>query len=434
MILKAIEKFFLCHGLDRTYWIAYSGGLDSHVLLYLCAQIRTIKLKAIHINHGLNPRADVWAKQCAQVCRKWMIDFVVKTIQVNTSAGESLEDVARQKRYAIFAELLGQDDFLLTAHQQDDQAETVLLQLMRGAGPQGLAAMPRMKSLGNGFHVRPLLDFSRADLKKYVEQHQLHWIEDESNANIHFTRNFLRHEVLPILKKRWPTITRTLARVADHCAEAQHIVRDIALQDLSKVTASFPYTLSIRKLLLLDETRQRQVLRVWLEKLHFSLPSAVKMQKIQQNFLYARPDKTPHTQWGNVELRRYRDELYALSPVELSNMKQFFSWDLQQLLTLPDGSVLCATLMTGEGLRADLKNITVRFRQGGEQCRLPGRRCHHDLKKLFQMWEVPPWQRMRIPLIYVGDRLIAVVGYFIDEEFAAKETQPGYLLTVSTNF
>src|SRR3990167_2166987 len=144
------------------------------------------------------------------------------------------------------------------------------MQYLRNYLTMMIFCLPRMKSLARGFHVRPLLDFSRADLKQYAEQHQLHWIEDESNVNIHFTRNFLRHEVLPILKKRWPTITKTLARVAEHCAESQHILRDIALQDLSNVTASFPHTLSIQKVLLLDAARQRQVLRVWLEKLNFS--------------------------------------------------------------------------------------------------------------------------------------------------------------------
>lgn len=417
---------------SKTVWIAYSGGLDSHVLLHLYAQLkntREINLKAIHINHGLSPNANDWARHCEKVCNQLGIPFIQKKINPATLLVESLEDQARKQRYQIFAELLQPGDYLLTAHQQDDQAETLLLQMLRGAGPKGLASMPRIKPLGLGFHVRPLLDFSRDDLISYAENHQLLWIDDESNLNVNFTRNFLRHEVLPILKKRWPTVTKTLSRVAENCQEAQQILETIADDDLMLVKGSFENTLSIQKLLELDEIRQRQVIRVWLEQLNFSLPSAVKMQNIQQNILHAKSDKVPIVKFGNVELRRFHDELYALSPIEIIDRDQVITWDFQQPLVLQNNFEMHAKKVIGQGLRADIQQVTVRFRQGGEICRLPGRKHHHELKKLFQQWGVPSWERDRIPLIFLDDELIAVVGYFLDERYAAGAEDEGYAIS-----
>lgn len=438
-MFERVKTFFLAEGLDKTYWIAYSGGLDSHVLLHVCAEIgktHPLSVRAIHINHQLSHHAANWAAHCAKTCHDLQIPLVQKEIEAKSSSGESPEEAARIARYAVFAELLSVNDYLLTAHQQDDQAETVLLQLLRGAGLKGLSAMPLIKPFAKGVHARPLLNFSRADLKKYAEEQRLSWIDDESNLDIGYTRNFLRHEVLPILTKRWPSVTKTLSRVATHCAEAQSILDSLAKEDLTQLyeeNSRSEYAippLNIKKLLELSPERQSHVLREWIHQSDMPLPSAVKMLQIQHYFLQAGHDKSPHIIWGDVELRRYQNKLYLMKCLPVHDTTQVHSWDMQKPLMLSSDIILHATLAEGLGLRADLSQVEVRFRQGGERCRLPGRKEHHDLKKLFQQWKVPPWQRERIPLLYIADKLVAVVGFFIDEEYLASRSQNGYIVNM----
>jgi len=401
-LLKAMDAFCEQQGFDKIYWIAYSGGLDSHVLLDLFAKIRerhSIKLHIIHINHQLSPNAKQWALHCKNVCAQYHLDYIEKTIDAKAVLGESPEDAARQRRYQLLSKLLNANDLLLTAHQQDDQAETVLLQLFRGAGPKGLAAMPFIKPLGKGWHMRPLLAFSRQELQEYALANHLQWIEDESNSNIQFTRNFLRHEIFPILKQRWPNIANTLSRTALHCAEAQQVLTTLSWQDLVFVKGSVTNTLSIKKLKALDEVRQRYALRAWLEELHFPIPSRIKLCHIQQEMLYARQDKRPYFTWRGIELRRYRDDLYAIPCLSAHDPHQVYEWDLQNPLTIPGIGVLRVEGLQGLGLGPEVKQVTIRFRHGGEK-----------MKKYFQELGVPPWERDRVPLVYVGGRLVGVMS------------------------
>lgn len=421
-LFNCVKTFCLAQGFNKTYWIGYSGGLDSHVLLHLCAELRKhypLQFKAIHVHHGLSANAHDWAAHCAKVCADLQIEFIQEAIDAKALTGDSPENVARQRRYAVFAGLLAAQDILLTAHQQDDQAETVLVQLLRGAGPKGLAAMPALKAFAVGLHGRPLLSVSRCELKQYAEENQLIWIDDESNENENFTRNFLRHSVLPVLKQRWPTVTTTLARVAENCAEAQVIVTTMAAQDLAMCRAETSQTLAIKKLALLDKARQHQVLRAWLTELGFSLPSAVKLQHIQRDFLQASQDKSPYISWDQVEIRRYRDTLYAMHCLPQHDARQVFSWDMSQALIIPHLGTLRATLTENAGLRSDIQQVTVRFRQGGERCYFPARSSHQLLKHLLQQWNIPPWQRDRLPLLYVDNTLIAVTGFFLDRNYFA---------------
>jgi tRNA(Ile)-lysidine synthase len=429
--VKAVETFCLEQGIDKTYWIAYSGGLDSHVLLHLCATLRRqypIKFKAVHVNHSLSMNAPHWALHCKKICADLNVELIYKIINAKASEGDSPENIARQYRYQLFSELLEPNAILLTAHQQDDQAETVLIQLLRGAGPKGLSAMPLLKSFSAGLHGRPLLHLSRAELKDYAEEHQLKWVQDESNENTNFTRNFLRHDILPLLKHRWPTVTKTLARVAENCAEAQEIIEHKAEEDLNACRGKQNQTLSVKKLLLLDTMHQRQVLRTWLVKLQFPLPSAVKLHQIQQDFLYARQDKSPYMRLDTFEIRRYRDEIYAMQCLPKWDFTQVFFWDLSQPLTIPFLGKLYAVSTDTPGLRADIKNVTVRFRQGGERCYFPERQCHQLLKNLFQEWGIPPWERDRLPLLYKEEMLIGVIGFFLNSNY---QSTPGTQLNLT---
>jgi tRNA(Ile)-lysidine synthase len=279
--------------------------------------------------------------------------------------------------------------------------------------------MPALKEFAAGFHARPLLSVPRIELKHYAESYHLTWIEDESNANKHFTRNFLRHDVLPLLKQRWPTVSKTLARTAENCAETQQLVTMITMQDLAVCRDKQVKTLSIKKLQLLDANRQRQVLRAWLKELGFSIPSSAKLHQIQHDFLQAREDKLPYMTWNKIELRRYQDSLHAHDCLVPHDATQTYSWDLTQPLVIPNLGSLHAVMTENEGLHPDIKQVTVRFRQGGERCYFSKRRCHQSLKHLFQQWRIPPWERERIPLIFIDDTLAAVPGFFLDAAYAS---------------
>ncbi len=431
-LVNAINDFVRAKGVSGTYWIAYSGGLDSHVLLHLFAKLRVVyplKLRAVYINHGINPDAANWAMHCASVCQALNIDLVQRSLgKIDTSS--SPEDTLRQFRYQILSELMLPGDVLLTAHHQNDQAETILLQLLRGAGPKGLAAMPKIKSFAAGWHARPLLDFTRADLECYAKKQELQWVEDASNQSTHYTRNFLRHQILPILTERWPTVTRTLARSALHCAEAQQMIERLTEQNVEELRGHFPQTLSIKKLLQLDQNNQSHVLRAWILQANYPLPSFVKMQNILRDLLLARNDKMPHVSWRGVELRRYRDDLFLSPCLTLHDATQIMQWDLNEPLAIPLLGELSARPCKGMGMRADIKKVTVRFRQGGEMFQLPGRRHRHELKKLFQMWGIPPWQRDRVPLLEVDGRIAAVVGWAVADEFLAREGEEGIACTL----
>lgn len=432
-LLNTLHDFCTHHGRDTTCWVAYSGGLDSHVLLSACVKLRSmhpLKLRAIHVNHGLSPSAASWADHCTAICQAYGVNLVLPRIQVCRSAGESLEEVARELRYAAFAQYLADGDVLLTAHQQDDQAETVLLQLLRGAGPKGLAAMSPVKSLGRGLHGRPLLAFPRSFLQQYAGENQLSFIEDESNANLKLTRNFIRHEVLPLLKRRWPTATQILSRVAEHCAETHALLEQETEQDLTELQGEGSHTLSIKKLLQYSPAKQRFLLRQWIYRLNYPVPDTKKMQTIQRNVLTARSDAAPCVQWQNVELRRYRDELYILQQLPLQDVEQRITWDLTQPLFFPGIGKLQAFLGPDYGLDASIKQVSVRFRQGGETLFLAGR-GHRALKNLFQEWGVPPWERNRMPLVYVDDMLVAIPQFFLHENYAAKKGGVGYEIRFS---
>jgi tRNA(Ile)-lysidine synthase len=430
----SVTQFFQEHGYQQTVWVSYSGGLDSHVLLHVLAQLREVfplKLHALHVNHHLSPNAPLWAEHCARVCAQLNIEIKQLNVDASARSGESPENLARQARYTAIRQIMAAGDIVLTAHHQDDQAETLLLQLCRGAGPKGLAAMPVMKAFGIGQLGRPLLDCSRAMLRHYAQAHQLHWIEDESNANQNFARNFIRHEVLPVLQQRWPAVTSTLSRSASNCAEAQFLLDEIAATDMTMVMGSEPKTLSVTKLLSLSPRRQRQVLRYWLRYAGFTVPGIVKLRQIQHDMLLARVDKQPVVAWPHVELRRYKDNLYAVPPLSAHDAERIYPWHYPQPLQLAGLGELSVRPVTGSGLAASLDNVSVRFRRGGEVFRLPARDHHHDLKKLFQSWRIPAWQRDRIPLVYVGDELAAVVGWGINDSFAAKADEPGFMLVLS---
>ncbi len=403
------------------YLIAYSGGLDSTVLLHATAVLQQrlkAEIQAVHVHHGLQASADDWVEHCRFFCVQLNVPFRVLWVDARPQRGESPEAAARRVRYAALHSLVRAGTCLLTAHHQDDQAETLVLQLLRGAGPEGLAAMPSVTAFGEGYHARPLLEFRRKALVKYASQADLHWIDDPSNRNIRYDRNFIRCELMPLLRQRRPSVTCTIARAAKLQAEVSELVSTLAEMDKDVAAGSRSNTLSVSALKRLTPSRQINLLRYWIRDSGLPVPTSVQIARVQRELLEARPDTTPCLHWSGGELRRYRDDLYAMKPLSRHDPHQVFDWNLTENLLIPHlDLVLNVAPLKAQGLifHSFPTALSVRFRIGGERCRPRGRHHHHALKKLFQERGIPPWQRARIPLIYAGDRLVAVWGYWICE-------------------
>jgi tRNA(Ile)-lysidine synthase len=418
--------------------IAFSGGMDSHVLLNAVSAFR-VELNgkavvALHVNHGLSERSNDWSKHCAKQCEKLGVSFTNIVVDAKARAGESPEAAARDARYQAFREFIQPGDCLLTAHHQDDQAETLLIQLLRGAGPRGLAAMPKVTKFSDGWHARPLLNFSRDELLEYAQQNDLSWIDDESNSDTRFDRNFLRHEIMPKLKSRFPGMAATLSRSASLCAEAAELLASAAVDDLAKVKIGVE-SFSVSGLLALGEVRARNLLHQSCRDRGLPTPSAAQLQCVWDEVVGASADSEPVVSWAGGEARRYRDVLFMSSTLTEHDAGLSLPWDGQEDLLIPGLGELHGEQVTGEGVAqsALAGNLEIRFRQGGEKLRPAGRAGHHALKKLFQEEGIPPWLRGRIPLVYGDGELLAVAGHWVAHEVAAQPDEPGRRLLWSAS-
>jgi tRNA(Ile)-lysidine synthase len=423
------------HGVPPYYQVAFSGGLDSQVLLHALCALRDrldAGIAAVHVHHGLQADADEWEAHCQRVCEELDVGYTSLRVDGRPARGESPEAAARTARYRVLSEWLPAGHTLLTAQHQDDQAETLLLQLLRGSGVSGLAAMPVLMRLGAGWHLRPLLDVTREEIRHYATRHDLSWTDDPSNRDTAFDRNYLRHQVLPVLRKRWPAVSSSLSRSAAHCAEADGLIEQLAENDLQGVMDGQTDTLSVPGLVTLPGDRQRNVLRAWLKYRTGRAPSTAVLARIINDVLHSRPDAGPCVRWNCYELRRYRDAVYCLQHSANRHATAVLDWSLSEPLILPGaGGVLTVTPVSGAGIRRTDVNaggVRVTWRKGGERCIPAGRGHHHSLKKLFQEQGIPPWERDRIPLIYIQDQLAMVPGLWVCEPFQAGPAEPGMLI------
>ena len=434
----SLSDFFSGFPQLKQLWIAFSGGMDSRVLLHAVSRIQSrlphVTINAVHVDHGLNEQSKKWSSQCEAVCNEYGITYFGITVDAKPLKGESPEAAARDARYKAFADIMGEGDYFVTAHHQDDQAETFLLQLARGSGLSGLASMAVMSPFHKGMLVRPLLAYTRARLSEYASNESLTWIDDPSNFDKDFDRNFIRHNVMPVLNERWAQLSSTVSRSARHIAEADQLLRQLAESDINRLRNGPGDTLSVTALLALDDARRNNALRFWIKNLGLPVPQTVQLQHINQNILLAKPDAQPSVNWSGCEVRRYQDQLYAMSPLSLHDARQNLQWKIADSLEILDVGILSASVVVGQGLKRGLlissgdssqESVMVRFRQGGEQCRPAGRNHTHDLKKLFQEYKIPHWQRERIPLLYINDTLAGIVGYCYCENFVAKGNEPG---------
>lgn len=417
----------------RRFRVAYSGGLDSSVLLHALAALRpelSAEVLAHHIDHGLHPDSPFWASHCRAQCEALGIALHVSRVEVVGVGDEGLEAAARRARYAAFAAAMAPGDCLLTAHHADDQAETVLLQLLRGCGPHGLAAMPAVERFAVGTHARPLLELERSALEACAQTAGLSWIDDPSNTDTRLRRNFIRHDIVPRLRQHWPALSRTLSRSARHAAAAAALLDERAAEDLPQLQGPRPDMLSVSDLVALSRPRADNLLRYWLRSLALPLPGTVQLERVHTEVLPARPDANPLLVWPGGEIRRYRGWLYAMTPFAPVDPDLVLPWDdPNRALSLPGGAI-SARPVRGTGLRADLGPLIVRFRRGGERCRPAGRGHAYPVKKLLQEAGVPPWLRSHVPLIHCNDDggLVAVTGVCVAEGCQAREEDMGWEL------
>lgn len=411
--------------------VAYSGGMDSTVLLHALALLRSqlpAPLSAVHIDHGLQAEAAGWGRHCEAECARLEVPLTRLAVDARPRRGESPEAAAREARYAAMAGLLQANELLLTAHHSDDQGETLLLQLLRGSGPRGLAAMPRRLPLGRGGLLRPLLDFSRAELADWANAQGLRWVEDPSNQQLAADRNFLRHRVLPLLQSRWPAVENSLSRAAVHQQDAVELLDVLAATDLQDA-AEGEGCLRVATLRRLSAARCRNLLRFWLRSHGLRPPPARVLQRVLDELLPAAADRNPLVHWPGGEMRRYRGRVYALRPEAAPPLPVERHWDLQQPLAFAGGR-LTATMTLGQGLRAAAcrDGVSVGGRVGGERCRPLGAVHRRSLKSLLQQAGVPPWQRQRVALIAIDGQLVQAVGLCVDRDWAAGDGEEGVLI------
>ena len=412
--------------------VAVSGGLDSMLLLSLLAEKVNPKLiTAVHINHGLSENADLWQAQVESYCQQ--LGVAVKSEKVDlVNSGEGLEAAARQARYAVFERALTFNGLLFMAHHADDQSETVLYRLLRGSGPKGLSGIPSLRPLGRGYLIRPFLDYSKSELKSEAQSRGISWIDDESNLDNRFDRNFLRNSIIPKLSQRWPDYTQSLSRTAELSAESDQLSKDLAVIDFQALDLKVEqggWSISIQALLCLSPIRQKNCLRYWSELQGLMAPGVTIIDEVLTSVLTARQDACPEVAWQSQRWSRFKDRLYLLKESSQAvNPEQIFSWNLQKKLKLQDGSYLRVSQQMGCGIKSTVKQVEVRFRQGGERCKPAGRRHSNTLKKLLLEYEMVPWLRDKVPLLYVDEQLIAVGDLWVCEDWLAGSKEMGQMI------
>lgn len=422
VLLPAYPNVSLC--------VALSGGADSVALLAAAAGLRrrrAASLRAIHVHHGLHPNADRWARHCRKLAARFGVPLEVVRIEVPRIPGSSLEAAARDARYAALSKRLKPGEILLTAHHEDDQLETVFLQLLRGAGIAGLAAMPEVASFAQGQLVRPLLTRSRAELEAWARAQALEWIEDDTNANEQFDRNFLRGSVLPLIRSRWPGAATAVSRTARHAAEARRLLDSLARSDVER--ASIGASLSAQRLRALDEERRKNALRFWITRSGYDTPDTRRLDELIGPLLDARADANPRVEWNGVRIERHADVLSigrvtrtSGAPASTRHGHIEWNWHASPELELASFGGILSLQPDAHGpldLDALPPVLDVRARRGGEALRPRVGARTRKLKALLQEARVPLEERERLPLIYAGDRLVAVAGRWYDASVQA---------------
>ncbi|MFD0965357.1 tRNA lysidine(34) synthetase TilS [Seminibacterium arietis] len=422
-----VQQVDLYYSKQIRFFIGFSGGLDSTVLVSLFSELQKIRphiqIKVIHIHHGLSPNADNWAFHCQQVCHNLGLPFEVQRVQVNSKAG--LEAGAREARYQAIKEHLPPTAIFVTAHHLQDQTETFFLALKRGSGLQGLGAMQPQSTVFNVPVFRPLLPFSRQQLLEYANKCNLTWIEDESNQNNYYDRNFLRNEILPLLRQRWSHFDQSVQRSAQHCIEQQQLINELLATEFQQRFNKNDRTFDVNGFTPQAKTKQNFLLRQWIAQFNLTMPSVIQLEHINRDVIFADSDRNPTYYLAPYTIRRYQQTLYLTKP--FADLRQIrLEIKLDQRITLPDQLgyiklrksephfIASWTQVNHQQIEHKLpitnQPIEIRFTYAGKVRSKTG--INQDIKKCWQQHKIPPWQRQRTPLVFYGNTFIAALGLF----------------------
>ncbi|MBJ3813356.1 tRNA lysidine(34) synthetase TilS [Shimwellia pseudoproteus] len=402
----------------RQILVALSGGLDSSVLLHLLCQLRAdtgIALRALYVHHGISRFADDWLHHCQALCDGCQVPFIARKVQL-TDSGKGTEAEAREKRYQALADALAPGEALATAQHMDDQCETLMLALKRGSGPAGLAAMPGVLPFHHSVILRPLLGFSRQQLEAYARYHGLSWIDDDSNADDSYDRNFLRLRILPLLRQRWPYFARSVARSAALCGEQEALLDELLAEQLQALVGPGG-ELALATLTTMSDARRGALLRRWFAYHGAVMPARAALQRLWDEVALSREDASPRLRFGEYEVRRYRDALWWV-PCYTSQRDTVIAWASPFApLSLPEGLGVLHFSADGSRVRPPRADepVSVRFRASGN-VHIVGREHGRTMKKIWQELGVAPWQRDTTPLLFYGEQLIAAPGIFVTRD------------------
>lgn len=418
----------------RRLWVAFSGGLDSTLLLHLAAHWHP-GLQAVHVNHQLQANASDTEAFCRDVCAGLDVPLTVQAVSVKlgTGPGEGLEEAARQVRYQAFEALLQPGDLLLMAHHGDDQAETILFRMFRGTGVAGLGGMPQSRPLGAGHLVRPLLGVDRSKLERYARHAGMSWIDDPSNTDQRFDRNFLRLRILPLLKQRWSGLNQRLRHSASACAESDFLNQRLAEVQWQGMGGQL-YCLPVAGLNALSVAEQKNLVRWWIRRAGYRLPAISDWSQILHELLQAAEDRAPELRAQGYSLRRFQGQLYLVADAP-EIPEATLSLHANETVNWGNWTIRLLPVVTGE---TSVPPIRICRRQGGERVRFRAGGPSKALKKWLQEQVVPPWQRSRLPLVFAGvegaEELIAIGDLWCSEQYCGSAPEAGWRLIVERNF
>jgi len=418
----ALAQYFNAQSALSQVCVAFSAGMDSQVLLHAAADLLQdrddVSLRAIHINHGLHADCEHWVRHAEFICDGLGVPLITRRVVVDEKF-DGPEAGARLARYGEFAHIIEPGEHLLLAQHADDQAETFLLQALRGSGPDGLSSIPRKRTFEGGYMARPLLGCTQASLADYAQSAGLSWIDDPSNADTRYDRNYIRQEVLPLLRARWPATTQTLSRSAMRSAAACQTLNELAQEDLNAVRVSNSAELLVSELKTLPTERCYNAVRLWVRQAGMRMPRLQDLRQLVSDLLYARDDSVAIVNVRDYEFRRHRDHLFLVlgePPSEPYSIE--WSAPFDDLLINETGQLLSKSACENQGIQLPAAGtITVKSRIGGELIKLGEPAFHKAVKKVLQEAAIPPWQRDSIPLLYVEGRLVAVWNVVVAVDF-----------------
>ena len=411
-LFSIFERAILCNVKEQDYdefLIAYSGGVDSTALLHLSGKIAkklNKKILAVHVNHNLNKESKNWEIHCKNFCNDTGIPLTIINLNIVLNKGDSIEERAREDRYKIIYNLMTRRTVMMTAHHRDDQAETFIIQLLRGAGAKGLSSMPELKKIKKGYHIRPFLKLSKRDLNNIIKNNNLSYIKDNSNDDTKFSRNFIRKSIFPVIEKKWPSYSETISRSAFNLSESVKLNEELAKIDIKKYLLEEDNRISV-SIKELESYRFNNVIRFWIKKNNYRMPSSEQIFSISNNILKAGKDKVPFFECSEYEIRRYNDYIEIMDPLTKHDPSEVYVWEFKKNLVISSLSINLSWKNLEDKLGFEVnQNVEVKFRKRGENIQIGSSK--KSLRDYMRENKIPPWKRERTLLIYIDKELKVV--------------------------